>query len=141
MLGTPAFASPEQLAGEPVTTASDQFSFCVALHGALEGVAPFAGKTVDDLLANITAGEVRIATEGRIPPAWLRKVLRRGLTVDPSRRYPSMRALLAELERPRGWQRWRWAVFASLLVLATVVVTAAVRTAAAGAILGAGCAD
>src|SRR6185503_5646917 len=87
--------------------------------------------TLDDLLANITAGEVRIATEGRIPPAWLRKVLRRGLTVDPARRYPSMRALLAELERPRGWKRWRWPVLASLLVLATVVATAAVRRAGA----------
>jgi len=39
-------------------------------------------------------------------PAWLRRVLIRGLKVDPEARYPDMRALLAELARDpaRGWR-------------------------------------
>jgi tetratricopeptide (TPR) repeat protein len=122
-LGTPAYAAPEQLAGEPVTAASDQFSFCVALHRAIEGVPPFAGSTNDELATNIRASAVVLAKDGRAVPAWLRKVLRRGMHADPAQRYTSMRALLDEIQRPRGWRRWRWPSLAALLVGVTVLVT------------------
>jgi serine/threonine protein kinase len=46
MVGTLAYAPPEQLQGTAVTPASDQFSFAVSLHRALEGVAPFSGDDV-----------------------------------------------------------------------------------------------
>jgi Tfp pilus assembly protein PilF len=59
------------------------------------------------------------------PPAWLRAALRRGLQREPRRRYPSMDALLAEIDRPS--QR-------RIAVVATVAVACA-RMAFGGALV------
>lgn len=40
VLGTLGFIAPEQLRGGTATAASDQFSFCVALHRTLHGAFP-----------------------------------------------------------------------------------------------------
>jgi tetratricopeptide (TPR) repeat protein/predicted Ser/Thr protein kinase len=130
ILGTPGYAAPEQLAGERVTAASDQFSFCVALHRALEGVAPFRGTTADELLASIRRDPPAVAGDGRCVPSWLRAVLRRGLAADPARRHASMQALLDELSRPRGWKRWRWPVVATVLAATTATAALGLREAA-----------
>ncbi|MEO8699668.1 MAG: serine/threonine-protein kinase [Kofleriaceae bacterium] len=122
IVGTPAYASPEQLAGESVTAASDQFSFCVALHCAVEGIAPFTG-SFDDLAQNIRTRPPRLATDGRRIPAWLRALIRRGLAPEPADRHPSMTALLAELRRPRGFRRWRWPALAAGFVATTVTTS------------------
>ncbi len=121
-LGTLAYASPEQMFGRNVTAASDQFSFCVSLHRAIEGVAPFEGDTLPELFANIERGEVRLASDGRRVPVWLRQLLRRGLSADPAQRFQSMTVLLGELRRARGWQRWKWPVASATLVVTTAVV-------------------
>jgi eukaryotic-like serine/threonine-protein kinase len=100
LLGTPAYMSPEQLAGEVATEASDQFSFCVALYEALYGQRPFRGTTLPALRAAMT-GAVAFPASPRIP-ARVKAALSRGLATDPARRFPSMRSLLAVLEqRPR----------------------------------------
>ncbi len=41
---TPAYASPEQLTGRPVGTASDQYSLGLVLYELLTGAAPFADR-------------------------------------------------------------------------------------------------
>ncbi|HMG57040.1 MAG TPA: serine/threonine-protein kinase, partial [Kofleriaceae bacterium] len=105
LVGTPAYAAPEQLAGQAATRASDQFSFAVSLHRALEGVPPFAGDDAVALAASIRSGRIALAGDARAVPKWLRAVVARALAERPEARFPSMSALLFELTRPRGWRR------------------------------------
>jgi len=99
LLGTPAYMAPEQWSGGAVTPATDQFAFCVALWEALAGERPFKGATVEALRAEIERGPATLDAS-RIPRR-LRPALLRGLDRDPSRRWPSMDALLAAMAPPR----------------------------------------
>jgi len=98
-LGTPAYMAPEQFRDEPTDARTDQFSFCVSLYEALYGEPPFQAATVHDLAHAVCNGQVREAPQGSQTPGWLREVVLRGLRGDPSARWPSMNALLGELER------------------------------------------
>jgi len=114
VLGTPAYMSPEQFQGHAIDARSDQFSFCVALYEALYGERPFTGTTLLDLMAGVLDGTVRPAPAASKVPSWVRKIVLRGLRVDPRDRWPSMTALLAELEKSRrGAPRRRFASGAS----------------------------
>src|SRR5688572_16713483 len=91
--------APEQHRGDSVGPLADQFGFCVALYEGLYGERPFAGNSVASLALNVLDGQVRGAPRDTKIPTWLREVVLRGLQVDPSDRYPSMDALLADLQR------------------------------------------
>lgn len=95
LVGTPAYMSPEQFAGEALGPATDQFSFCVALFEALCGERPFAGTSVPAVALAIARGEIRSMPVA--VPRRLRKILRRGLSVDAEHRFASMTALVAAL--------------------------------------------
>lgn len=96
--GTPAYMAPEQFQARTADARADQFSFCVALYEALYTTGPFQGRTWSELTANVTAGKVREAPLPSSVPLWIRKVLLRGLQVDPDDRWPSMEALLSALD-------------------------------------------
>jgi tetratricopeptide (TPR) repeat protein len=125
LLGTPHYMAPEQLLGQRVDARTDQFSFCVAIYEALHGERPFAGADLDDLRRHVCAGEVRPAPEGADVPGWLRRVVLRGLAAEPAARYPSMEALLRDLQREPA-RRWRRALAAvgALVVVGAVVAGA-----------------
>ncbi|MEM9457932.1 MAG: tetratricopeptide repeat protein [Myxococcota bacterium] len=108
LLGTPAYMAPEQHLGLVPTAAADQFAFCVALYEAMYGERPFGGDSPTELLVNVTEGEVRPAPSQSRVPAWIRRVLLRGLKRRPRERWPDMEALLGALERSRGGRRRRW---------------------------------
>ncbi|MBL8943964.1 MAG: serine/threonine protein kinase [Myxococcales bacterium] len=105
--GTPAYMAPELFAGIPASERSDQFAFCVALFEALWGHRPFAGTTLGELVANLELGRMRRPEHMRGVPADVLRALVRGLDVDPRRRFASMHALLAAIERAAGRSRRR----------------------------------
>ncbi len=98
IIGTPAYMAPEQHAGATSEARTDQFAYCVALYEALYGQRPFEGEDLRSLTANVSQGRVREPSR-RDVPRWLRRILLRGLSVEVSRRWPSMQALLAEVDR------------------------------------------
>jgi hypothetical protein len=120
LLGTPAYMAPEQWRGGAVTPATDQFGFCVALWEALAGERPFRGPTVEALREEILRGPG--ALDASKIPRRMRRVLRRGLDPVPSRRWPSMNALLAAMTRAGR----RSALAIALGVIAAAVVAAIV---------------
>jgi len=99
LLGTPLYMAPEQFRSEPTDTRTDQFSFCVALYQALYDAHPFGGGKLSELMAAVSAGHVQPPPPKSTVPPWLRRILLRGLSVEPSRRWESMEALLAALSR------------------------------------------
>jgi tetratricopeptide (TPR) repeat protein len=118
VLGTPAYMAPEQYLARPVDARTDQFSFCVALFEALYGQRPFAPGPDGSFGENVVAGRITEPPPGRRVPARLRRVVLRGLSVEPQDRYPSMDELLAALGRvSRGHVSW--------LIVAGVVLAVA----------------
>jgi serine/threonine protein kinase len=117
VMATPAYASPEQLLGEPVSTASDVYGMGAILYELLTGRAPF-GKAS-------TAGRIEGAFRELDPPELTREItseaaahrglsesaLRQALRGDlsaivatclrarPRDRYSSIEALSAEVQR------------------------------------------
>ncbi|MCA9713163.1 MAG: serine/threonine protein kinase, partial [Myxococcales bacterium] len=128
LVGTPAYMSPEQHMGEPADARSDQFSFCVTLYQALYGQRPFTGDTLNGLAFNVLQGKVRPAPAKSRVPSHLRKVVLRGLAVDPKERYPSMRELLGALAPVSSSvrTRWLWAAAGGALAVGVAVGGAAV---------------
>lgn len=118
LLGTPAYMAPEQHLGGSVTAAADQFSFCVAAWESLCGVRPFPSTNAEALLAAVRSGQATPPTWPEGMPRSIETILRRGLALEASRRWPSMRALQDALRRAlRPAFHWRWAAGLALLGL------------------------
>jgi tetratricopeptide (TPR) repeat protein len=122
-MGTPAYMSPEQFRGRPADALSDQFSLCVALYEALHGERPFAGETADEVAQAVVRGQLAPRVE-RPVPAWLQRLVLRGLAHDPGARWPGLDVLAAELARDHGRRRRVVAVAAvAAAALAAAVVS------------------
>jgi tetratricopeptide (TPR) repeat protein/predicted Ser/Thr protein kinase len=103
-VGTPPYMAPEQHRRTSVTAATDQFAFCVTACEALFGARPFAGDNANEVASAILEGRVTLPRSSRGMSARLRRAIVRGLLPQPEQRWPSMDALVAEIEaatRPR----------------------------------------
>ncbi|MBK6587177.1 MAG: protein kinase [Acidobacteria bacterium] len=107
---TPAYASPEQIIGGKVSTASDQYSLGVVLFELLTGSKPFdfEGKTVDEILLSLQSSEARSPSSvisrsnGHVKNRLSRdldNITLKALRKEPERRYGSVEALAEDIER------------------------------------------
>jgi tetratricopeptide (TPR) repeat protein len=96
---TPAYASPEQVRGDPVTTASDVYSLGVLLHELLTSKLPyrFGAGTTREVERAVLEQEPVVPQHGL--DADLELVVRAALRKEPERRYPSADALADDLHR------------------------------------------
>ena len=63
VMGTPSYMSPEQVRGDPITGASDQFSLGVISYELLTEEKPFAGDSLTAVMFKIVSGEVTPPSE------------------------------------------------------------------------------
>jgi tetratricopeptide (TPR) repeat protein len=99
LTGTPAYMAPEQYLGKPLDPRTDQFAFCVALWEGLHGARPFQGSSNAALGMAVCAGTVTPPPANSPVSTRVQRALERGLSLDPATRFPSMEALLAELDQ------------------------------------------
>jgi tetratricopeptide (TPR) repeat protein len=123
LVGTPRYMAPEQIGGELVDQAADQFAYCVSLWDALYRQPPFDGSDLLTLLSNVRDGRIR-EPPARGVPRWLRAVLERGLAPYPEDRHASMDAVLAALTRDRTAARGRLLAGLGVVALVSVAVVA-----------------
>ncbi|MCR9245524.1 MAG: protein kinase [bacterium] len=97
-LGTPGYASPEQLRGDPLDFRADVFSCAATLYLLLTGQRAFAGNTTGAVLESTFAGRVAPLDPALGLPARLEQWLRRCLANSPSDRPADLRTMRAELE-------------------------------------------
>ena len=100
-LGTPAYMSPEQAAGDldRLGPQSDVYSLGATLYTVLTGKPPFAGE-VDEVIGCVQRGEFRPPrqVDSSIDPA-LEAVCLKAMALRPSDRYATPRALADDVER------------------------------------------
>jgi tetratricopeptide (TPR) repeat protein/predicted Ser/Thr protein kinase len=122
LVGTPMYMSPELFHAHPADARSDQFSFCVACYEGLFGQHPFSLKGENPTERVLTGGAVLEPPKQTLVPGRLRRVLLKGLSVDPSGRFPSMRSLLHALRDDPWAARKRWAMRAGAAAAALGVI-------------------
>ena len=117
LIGTPAYMAPEQFRAQAADSRTDQFSYCVSLYEAVYGERPFAADSLAGLIEAVTAGRMRDVAQRTRVPAWLRKVILRGLALKREDRFATMDDLLTALARDPERQRRRVLVGAGLAAL------------------------
>jgi serine/threonine protein kinase len=93
---TPAYAAPEQLTGEAITTATDVYALGVLLYAFITGEHP-AGAQPTSAADMIKA--VVETTPRNLPPGDLGTILGKALKKRPEERYASVTALADDLRR------------------------------------------
>ncbi|MFL6630173.1 MAG: protein kinase domain-containing protein [Vitreoscilla sp.] len=131
---TPAYCAPEQLSGQPLSTATDVHALGLLLHEMLTGTSaqrvsdlPMAA-AVHAVLHTLPRSPSSVARERADAPVPARQlegdldaIVAKALRKEPDQRYPTVDALAADLARHRGHQpvqarRGHWAYTAGRAV-------------------------
>ncbi len=108
MMGSPAFLAPEQWDGAAPTPATDQFAMAALAYYMITGSRPFEGQDSPEIRKQnlrrgpIAAHEEAAQNQRQPVPRAVSEVLRRGLSVAPAGRYPSIELFTGALLKALG---------------------------------------
>jgi eukaryotic-like serine/threonine-protein kinase len=143
VLGTVAYMSPEQARGQTVDARSDVWSLGVMVYEMLARKTPFAGETINEIIAAILTREAAPLDAGNAPPE-LQRIIRKALQKNADQRYQTIKDFLLdvknlkrelefaeELERstvPRSMKATKNVAASGSIENATALLPAAVQT-------------
>jgi serine/threonine protein kinase/Tfp pilus assembly protein PilF len=129
-VGTPNFASPEQLESAPVDARSDIYSLGATLWFALTGLLPRSGSTIEEMRDGQARTDLPVEQlVARKVPTPVIKLLRRLLAVDPAQRPASAGELMEAMQLCRAKLAHRSGI-RSFRKLAALIVVLAIAAAA-----------
>ncbi len=100
ILGSPAYMSPEQIAGKRVDGRSDLFSLGVTLYQLLTGHLPFQGDSLANIMYKITEGKHKGIRSLRAElPLCASKIINKAMQKNPTERYQKGRDMAEELRK------------------------------------------
>lgn len=94
-LGSPTYAAPEHLRGEPVDARTDAYSLACVLFACLSGRPPFPGAVPEVIQGHLNREPPSLTDVVPSLPAGIDEVIRRGMAKSPANRYASCRELIA----------------------------------------------
>jgi len=98
VMGTPAYMSPEQVAGRAVDHRTDIFSLGILLYEMATGRRPFEGRSSVELASSILRDAAPLITDLRADlPGDLARIIRRCLEKDPRHRIQTAQDVANEL--------------------------------------------
>jgi serine/threonine-protein kinase len=126
-VGTPAYMSPEQAAGEPqLDGRSDLYSLGCVVYEMLAGHAPFLGASAQELLARHTLDAVPpLHTVRPTVPRGVEEAIVKALAKQPADRFSTVSEFAEALRAPRvSLSLARWTSRPAVAALSAVVVIA-----------------
>src|SRR5438094_3555993 len=101
-MGTLRYMSPEQTRGEAVDERTDIWSFGVVLYEMVAGVAPFSGKTLEEIIQSIQQVTPAPAVgPADLVPAELQQIISKALEKNRERRFAHIDEMLESLKQLR----------------------------------------
>jgi eukaryotic-like serine/threonine-protein kinase len=98
VVGTLHYLSPEQVRSSAASSASDIWALGVVLYEMVTGRVPFASETLTGVMVRILKGSYDPLTrDGHVVPQSIERIIARCLRLEPSQRYQSADALLADV--------------------------------------------
>lgn len=102
-LGTPRYAAPEQVEGQPVDNRTDIYALGLILYEMVAGEVPFTGTSLVEILMKRVRDVPRDLREVKPEvPESLARIVMRCLERDPAARYQSSHEIVADLDADRA---------------------------------------
>ncbi|MBZ5604152.1 MAG: protein kinase [Acidobacteriia bacterium] len=153
-LMTPAYASPEQIGGKPITTASDVYSLGVLLYELLTGSLPYRSTNTPSQLAEAICHQPPEFPRHTALPIHndVKSIVLKAVRKEPERRYSSVEQLSEDLRLHlegfpvrasqgtfryraskfirRNWRGVGAAALVAIMLVASIIITTAQRNRA-----------
>ncbi|UJW34814.1 serine/threonine protein kinase [Saccharothrix sp. AJ9571] len=97
-LGSPTYAAPEHLRGEPLDGRTDQYALACVLYACLTGSPPFKGDVPAVIKGHLQGEPPSVSRVVSLPPA-IDEVIRKGMAKSAGDRYASCVELVAAARR------------------------------------------